>query len=126
MTITVVDASALGALLFAEPEGADVLLRLEGNRLLAPLILPFEITNICLTKCRRFPAHRADLVAKLAVFDQMNIELREVRQADVFLLAESARLSSYDASYLWLARQLDADLVTLDSDLANAHALLRR
>ncbi|MBV8446586.1 MAG: type II toxin-antitoxin system VapC family toxin [Hyphomicrobiales bacterium] len=35
-------------------------------------------------------------------------------------LAETAGLTAYDASYLWLARVLGAELVTLDRKLAAA------
>jgi predicted nucleic acid-binding protein len=36
----------------------------------------------------------------------------------VFALAAETGLSAYDASYLWLARSRDAELVTLDKALA--------
>jgi predicted nucleic acid-binding protein len=35
-------------------------------------------------------------------------------------LAEATGLTAYDASYLWLARALGAELVTLDRKLAAA------
>jgi predicted nucleic acid-binding protein len=35
-------------------------------------------------------------------------------------MAKATGLSAYDASYLWLAGTLDADLVTLDKKLAAA------
>jgi predicted nucleic acid-binding protein len=35
-------------------------------------------------------------------------------------LALDMDLTAYDASYLWLARHLQAELVTLDVDLADA------
>ncbi len=41
------------------------------------------------------------------------------------VLAEQTKLSLYDASYLWLARALDAELVTLDEKLARADKNLR-
>jgi predicted nucleic acid-binding protein len=41
----VVDASALAALLFAEPE-ADSIAQLEGARLVAPSLLDFELANV--------------------------------------------------------------------------------
>jgi predicted nucleic acid-binding protein len=41
----------------------------------------------------------------------------------VLELAESTGLTAYDASYLWLARELSAELVTLDGQLAKAAAL---
>jgi predicted nucleic acid-binding protein len=37
-------------------------------------------------------------------------------------LAVMTGLSAYDASYLWLARRLGAELVTLDKQLAKAEA----
>jgi predicted nucleic acid-binding protein len=40
----------------------------------------------------------------------------------VLLLAERKRLSAYDAAYLWLAKELGAELVTLDRRLAAAMA----
>jgi uncharacterized protein with PIN domain len=49
----VVDASALAALLFAEPEADSIARRLEGARLVAPSLVDFELANVCLTKMRR-------------------------------------------------------------------------
>jgi len=43
----------------------------------------------------------------------------------VLALAASTGLTAYDASYLWLARRLSADLVTLDRQLAQAYESLR-
>ena len=40
---------------------------------------------------------------------------------DLLLLANATGLTPYDASYLWLAGFLGADLVTLDRRLAPAH-----
>ena len=39
---------------------------------------------------------------------------------DVVLLATATGTTAYDASYLWLAASLGADLVTLDDRLAKA------
>jgi predicted nucleic acid-binding protein len=50
------------------------------------------------------------------------IDERSVNHAGVVRLAEAHRLSAYDASYLWLARDLNVDLVTLDKRLAAAAA----
>jgi predicted nucleic acid-binding protein len=58
MAVKVVDASALGALLFGEPYGAAIaerLQRLRGAELIAPALLPFEVANICVRKMRRHP-----------------------------------------------------------------------
>jgi predicted nucleic acid-binding protein len=46
----------------------------------------------------------------------------EVRFREVLELAESEGITAYDASYLWLARLLNLELVTLDGGLATAAA----
>jgi predicted nucleic acid-binding protein len=122
---TVVDASALGAVLFGEPQRAEVVAQLAATTLLAPAILPFELGNLCLSKCRRQPASRDDIVAKFARWRDLAIDLRSVDHADVLLLAEETGLTFYDASYLWLAQESQSRLVTLDVELAQAYAVLR-
>lgn len=42
------------------------------------------------------------------------METVEVNPDAVVALALETGLTAYDASYLWLARRLDAELVTLD------------
>ena len=55
MAVKVIDASALAALLFGEPEAEAVVERLGDARLVAPSLLGFELANVCLIKCRRHP-----------------------------------------------------------------------
>lgn len=43
---------------------------------------------------------------------------------DVALVAHAAGVTAYDASYLWLAGSLGADLVTLDEQVMAARAAL--
>src|SRR5438067_10326061 len=108
MPIKIVDASALAALLFGEPEAEAVAVRLEDGSLVAPALLGFEIASVCLTKLRRNPEQRDTLLAALAMYDRMSIEIVEVDQAATVRLAETFGLSSYDAAYLWLAHALAA------------------
>ena len=48
MAVKVVDASALAALLFDEPEAGAIADRLEDANLVAPALLGFEIASVCL------------------------------------------------------------------------------
>jgi predicted nucleic acid-binding protein len=57
---------------------------------------------------------------------ELSITLEEINIAEAIALAERTKLSFYYASYLWLARSLDAQLVTLDEKLARAEKALRR
>ena len=120
MAVKVIDASALAAIIFAEPDGRAVATSLETATLAAPTLLPFEMANICLKKMRLRPEARATVLVQFAAWDQFGIELLEIDPYSLPELAEQFGLTSYDASYLSLAQQLDAELVTLDRRLARA------
>ena len=120
MSVKVVDASALAAVLLGEPEAEAMVERLQGCTLAAPLLLPFELASICLKKVRRHPAKRTLFFEALELFGQMGITQTEVNAREVVTLAEQKGLSAYDASYLWLAHRLGAELVTLDKILDKA------
>ena len=120
MPVEVVDASALAAVLFGEPEAEQVVGRLGAGRLKAPALLDFELSSICLKKTRLHPERRDAYRQALALRTQMAIEIIPVEHAGIVALAESTGLSAYDAGYLWLARHLGAGLVTLDRRLAAA------
>ena len=123
MTVSVVDASAVGALLFGEPDGQAVAERLRGADLIAPALLLFEVANVCLKKMRRHPERRDALMAAFGLLDRMELRIIEVDQVEILVLAERTGLSAYDASYLWLARRIASPLVTLDPRLAAALAI---
>lgn len=116
--IKVVDASAIAAILFRESKAEDVLARLSDARLIAPTLLSFELANTCVVKCRRAPNQRADLIEGMALRAGFDIEELPVDHAAVLALALDTKLTGYDAGYLWLARQFDAELVRLDEALS--------
>lgn len=120
MPAAVVDASALSALLFNEPEAPAVTRRLGDATLLAPGLLPYEIANVCAMKIRRDRKRRDLLLEAFALFESLDIEIVDVDHCAAVVLADETGLTAYDASYLWLARKLGADLVTLDRELAAA------
>lgn len=113
----VVDASALGAIMFDEPEGPALAAQLEGETLLAPALLDFEIVNLAVTKARRRPDLTERILVSLVAALTVPISRVEISGPDVFALARSTGLTAYDASYLWLARSRDLELVTLDAAL---------
>lgn len=116
--MTVVDASALAAVVFGEPDGGRILPALAAPRLCAPPLVFFELTNIALTKIRRRPGAAAAIAEDLRDGLRLPIELVPVDFAGVLELALDTGLTAYDASYLWLMRRLDARLLTLDRELA--------
>ena len=120
MPVKVVDASAAAALLFVEAEAPLIVAALGDADLVAPRLLSYELANVCITKIRAHPTEREALVRAFATLDDLAIEIMDVVLRRVLDLAEQTGLSAYDASYLRLALDLDAPLVTLDKRLATA------
>ena len=126
MSRVVVDASALAAIAFDEPAGVAVARRLDGATVFAPTLLKCEMANTAWKKARRQRSDAEKILRALALFlsPRWGIVWREIDLVDVVLIADATGLSAYDASYLWLAGSLGADLVTLDTRLAHASAAL--
>ena len=122
MTRVVIDASALAAFVFQEPGGEVIRQRLEGATVFAPHLLHYELASVAGKKIRRHPADGVKILRALALAldPGTNLVWEDVPAADAILLAQAAGVSTYDASYLWLAGSLGADLVTLDARLAKA------
>jgi predicted nucleic acid-binding protein len=115
--LKVVDASALAALLFGESEAGTVADRLSGCRLVAPSLLRYEVGNVCLKKIARYPKKQSALLQALALMEELDIKEFGVPIGRTVPLARRERLTVYDASYLWLSRELKSELVTLDDKL---------
>lgn len=120
MSLVVVDASSLAAVLFGEPRSREVEERLRGAVMVTPTLLPYELGNTCLKKSAQDPERRSQLLEVLSYYSRMEIQEIEVPPLEVTPMAEATKLSFYDASYLWLSRSLGAPLVTLDRRLEDA------
>jgi predicted nucleic acid-binding protein len=116
----VVDASAIAAIMFGEPESATLVAHLADETLLAPTLIDYELTNLTLKKARRQPEMVSHLVLALRQALSLPISRIQVPGTDVFVLATTTGLTAYDASYLWIARSRDIELVTLDRRLGRA------
>ena len=118
-----IDASAMAALVFHEPDAEAVARRLERATIAAPTLLKFELANVAWKKTRRCGPAEAETVF-LDLGDGLDLGRRiafhDVDHSDVVLIARAAGISTYDASYVWLAGWLGADLVTLDRRLEAA------
>ncbi len=125
MRVKVVDASALGALLFGEPKAEEVARALGDAPLAAPALLWFEAASICLKKVNAHENKTEDLLSAFNMMDQLPIQGVEVEHQEVVRLAMELDLTTYDASYLWLALRLNGELVTLDEKMHNAMSSMR-
>ncbi len=120
MATSVVDASALASVAFGEPEAAEVAERLAGEDLYAPSLLAYELASVARKKSLDDPEQRETIAWALEQALTLDVRRVDVDQPAVLELALEAEITTYDAAYLWLARQLGASLVTLDAGLAAA------
>jgi predicted nucleic acid-binding protein len=117
MRALVVDASALGALVFGEPQAEDVSRALTDATLVAPPLLWFEMAAVATKKIRYHPELAAEIQAAFSLAFRLPIAIRDVNYEETVNLALERDLTTYDASYLWLADHLGAQFVTLDAKL---------
>lgn len=120
MAIRVVDASALGALVFGEPKAENVAKLLSDGPIVAPALVWFDLASICLKKLKAYHNQKEAILKAFDYASRLAIEIVEVDHFAVIELAVDKGITTYDASYLWLARQLKAELVTLDEKMRKA------
>jgi len=120
MIVTVVDASAIAAVVFDEPEGAPVIASV-GDALIAPNLLRYELASVCTTKLQREPGRAQLILSRYRLLAKLDIEYAEPDWDTLPRLARQWAISAYDAAYLQLALARKALLVTLDARLAKAY-----
>ena len=121
----VVDASAIAAVLYDEPEGPTIRAHVRGDTMIAPSLIDYELANVGLKKIRRAPETAAVILAMLNGLDMLAIRRVATPATEVAALAIKTGLSAYDAAYLWLALSQNVELVTLDRRLGRVNARLR-
>lgn len=110
----VVDASYVLDLLLPDETRAMT----ELTHAVAPQLLVFEVTNAIKMAVVRKRVTAKVAIALLNEFEGWKIKLLDVSASEVLELALVSDLSVYDASYLWLAREQKAELLTWDKKLA--------
>ena len=124
MPVAVVDASAVAAILFGEASAEHIVKKVGSRALAAPSLLPYELASDAEGKVRRSELSAEAATVALRAYSLLPIALHDPDLLEVFRIAVRARLTAYDAAYLWLARSLSANLITLDQKLAKARVKL--
>ncbi|HET6493710.1 MAG TPA: type II toxin-antitoxin system VapC family toxin [Burkholderiales bacterium] len=120
MNVTVVDASAVAAVVFDEPEAAPVMASLQ-QAIIAPSLIRYEMASVCAVKLMRGPRQAKATLDRYRLFNGLEIEFAEPDWDTLPVLARQWELTAYDAAYLQLALARHAPLVTLDARLAAAY-----
>ena len=120
MHVKVVDTSALAALLFSEPQAVKIRNAVKNVRLAAPELLRYEIASVALKKHHSENIPHTAIVHALDILNRWDMDWYDISPVKTFETSMTSGLSACDASYLWLARELQADLLTLDTQLQKA------
>ncbi|MCH7712733.1 MAG: type II toxin-antitoxin system VapC family toxin [Chloroflexi bacterium] len=110
----VADASLLAAVAFGEPEAAAAAALIGEADLYEPTLLGYELASIARKKISNYPEQRDGLLMGLRAVLSLDIHWIEPDHLQVIDLALESGLSTYDASYLHLARTLAVPLATYD------------
>lgn len=120
----VVDASATLGWLFAETDSSDwIEAQLRSDTLIVPYLWQLEVVHTVLKKERQHKLAPEQANVFLEILEQLDIEFVAPTKQSLSRLAQFARphqLSAYDACYLELAIERDAELLTLDNNLRDA------
>jgi predicted nucleic acid-binding protein len=117
MPAKVVDASVIAAIVFGEPEADTARALISGAELYAPSLLAYELAGVARNKVLKYPEQRNSLLRGLEIALSLEIHWVDVEQAAVVRLALETGLTTYDATYLYLARTLNIPLETFDQHL---------
>lgn len=117
----VVDASAIVALLI-EPadKGMKVARHMDGHQVFAPHMLPFEVDNVLRRRRNAGLLSHSEVTLGQRTFDRLPVELWPFEALAPGIRGHASNLTSYDASYVALAEQLNCALLTSDARLAEA------
>ena len=124
MPASVVDTSVLAAIAFQEPWAEEAIALLRDRDLYAPVLLAYELASVAYKKSLRYPQDRAALSEGLGLALATDLHWVDVDHPRVLRMALDTGLTTYDASYLYLSRALDAPLVTFDERLRSAVQLI--
>jgi predicted nucleic acid-binding protein len=116
----VADASVIAAIIFEEPRADEANALASGADLYAPTILAYELGSVARKKAIADPGGVDAIAAALEAGLAWHIRWTDVQHVAVLRLALQTGLSTYDASYLYLARVLDVPLITFDEGLRAA------
>jgi predicted nucleic acid-binding protein len=116
----VVDASAVAAVTFNEPRGVEVTRQLAGHSLYAPTLIDYELASVGWKKLRRHPTQAEVILENVTRTSGLALNRVSPDIPGVVALAHVLDITPYDASYVWVARAMGLQLVTLDERLRRA------
>jgi predicted nucleic acid-binding protein len=113
----VADTNTFLAVALDEPEKGGLIEATDGNELVAPAVLPYEIGNALSSLARRKIITERQLAAAWDAAAAVPVELATVNVRAALLLAGHFGIYAYDAYFLQCAQDTKCPLLTLDRSL---------
>ena len=116
----VADASLLGALVFGESRAEEAAALVAEDPLYEPTLLAYELISIARKKIFQNPGLHSSIIQALGRGLAAKMNWVDVDYLETLNLAVESGLTTYDASYLYVAQSLDVGLLTFDAHLRSA------
>ena len=116
----VIDASAILAVIVAEPERDRVVEMVAGHSLVGPGSIPWEIGNAFSSMLKQRRLSLKDAQRGLSIFQSVPIRYLAVDLENAVSIAHANNMYAYDAYFLDCAARHAAPLLTLDRPLKRA------
>lgn len=116
----VIDTSALIAVIVGEPERSLIIKITEGNTLIGPGFIPWEIGNAFSAMFKRDRLTLDEAERGLSIFNTIPLRYIEPDFSNVLHLSKKTNMYAYDAYLLDCAIRHKAPLLTLDLKLKAA------
>lgn len=118
--MSLIDTSALIAVIIGEPERAKIIDITTGNALIGPGSIPWEVGNAfsAMFKQNRITLDNAE--KGLKIFQSIPIRYMETDFPNALRISKVTRMNAYDAYLLDCALRYKSPLLTLDSKLRMA------
>ncbi|MDR1175497.1 MAG: type II toxin-antitoxin system VapC family toxin [Treponema sp.] len=116
---TLLDASAIMAIILNEPN-KDVVIKLtKGSTLLSPEIISYEIGNALISLYKRHKLKEKEVTDAYHDFMKIPIRTLDVDMEKALKISCKYNIYAYDAYYLETAKRLKLPLITFDVSMKN-------
>jgi predicted nucleic acid-binding protein len=108
------DTNTFIAVALNEPEKDRIIRLTEGNDLIAPDVLPFEIGNALTTMMKKNALKKEEVASAWDVVQHIPVDLRHTDIKSALNIAIKFNIYAYNAYFLECADKLRSPLLTLD------------
>jgi predicted nucleic acid-binding protein len=110
----IADTNIFIAVALNEPEKHKIVELTQGQELIAPDVLPFEIGNALTAMMKKNTLKKEEVTTAWDIVQQIPVDLRHTNIKSSLGIANKFNLYAYDAYFLECAENLRSPLLTLD------------